>query len=107
MLEHDGPCRAGVLAITAEDTAQHVDLVGAGIALTRRVAGLIRVFRGFHEDGIRRTGRRAQCAADALFEAIVVALKFMPALEARPHGPFDLWILVGHRRLEHALERRP
>src|SRR5690242_17218810 len=42
VLEHNRVGWAGILAIAAEDAAQHIDLVGCGVALTRRV-GLGRV----------------------------------------------------------------
>ena len=73
----------GIFAETAEDAAQHVDLVGAGIAIAGRETFLVRILGRFDKDGIRRAGCRAQRTADAFFQTIIVALQDMPPTEAR------------------------
>jgi hypothetical protein len=88
--------RAGLDAQPAQDAAVVVDLVVDGVALTGRVALLGGVVLALHVDGVRRAGPRAQLAADALLEAVVVAVELVPAVEA-------LLQLRGHLRVRHGL----
>src|SRR4030042_769937 len=52
--QYNGLGRAGILTVDAENAAQHVDLIGAGIALARGEALLVGVLGGLHEDRIGR-----------------------------------------------------
>src|SRR6202165_4419152 len=83
--QHDRLYRARVLAVAAEDAAQHVDLVRLGVALARRDALLLGVLGSDHENAGERTRGGAQLAADAALEAIVVPAQVMPA--SIPLGP--------------------
>src|SRR3972149_1567254 len=105
--QHNRFGRAGVLAEAAEDAAQHIDLVGAGVALAGRIARLVGVLRRLHEDRVGGAGRRAQRAPNALLQAVVVALQLVATLETPRHRLFDLRILDRHRLFKILLERRP
>src|SRR5712692_895539 len=98
--EHDRLHRAGVLAVPAEDAAQHVDLVGLGVPLARRDAVLLGVLGGDDEDAAHRARRGAQLAADAALEPVVVAAQVVPAAVAlRPHS-----LVFGVHRRDHRAE---
>src|SRR4026209_2884924 len=47
--KHDRFGRTGILAVSTENTAQHIDLVGGGIPLSGREAFFICILRSFHE----------------------------------------------------------
>src|SRR5438477_262625 len=77
--EHDRLHRARVLAVAAEDAAQHVDLIRLGVALARRDSVLVGVLGRDHEDAAHRAGSGAQLAADAALEPVVVAAEIVTA----------------------------
>ena len=80
--------RAGFDAQPAADAAQIVDLVHPAIAFARRKPRLVGVVGALDVDGVRRAGPRAQFAADALLQAVLVAVELMAAVIARlPPGP--------------------
>src|SRR2546430_1281116 len=58
--KHDRLDRAGVLAVAAEDAAQHVDLVRLRVALAGRHAVLVAVLGRDNEDAAHRAGRGAE-----------------------------------------------
>src|SRR5688572_30590346 len=100
MFQHDRVGRAGILTVAAEDAAQHINLIGRGIALARRV-WVRRIILGRHnQDRVGRAGRRAQRAADAALHAVAEALELVPAAEALAHWTLDLGILDRDRLLE-------
>lgn len=78
----DGIGGASFDAIPAEDATVVIDVVDLRIALRRGDALLGGVFGGFDEDAICGTGRRAQKAGYALFQAVFVALQNVRAAEA-------------------------
>src|SRR5438874_12823893 len=92
------------LAVAAENTAAHVDLVDARIALAGRDAVVGRVLRRGDADAVRRARRRAERAADALLQPVLVAVEAMAATEARVHRPLVLRVLLRDRLLERLPE---
>ena len=97
--EADGIDRAGLLAVAAEDAAQHVDLVDRREALTRRRRVRRIVVGRLDVDRPRRAGRRAQLAADAALEPVVVPVQPVPTTERGRQAPLDFWVQQRHRRL--------
>src|SRR4051794_38058876 len=97
-----GARRARLDAQAAEDAAEVVDLVDAAIALARAEAALATlVERGvvvvgtLDEDRVGRAGPRAQLAADALLEAVRVAVELVTTVEAGRRGARLLGVLLG------------
>src|SRR5205823_2733258 len=74
-LERDGAGRARFLAEPAEDTAQHVDLVDAGVSLPGRHPSVRRILGRLDVDAVGGTGARAEITADASLESVLVAMK--------------------------------
>src|SRR5207249_7143587 len=104
--QHDRLHRAGVLAVAAEDAAQHVDLVRLRVALARRHAVLVGVLGGDHEDAADRASRRAELAADAALEPVVIAAQVVAAAVALRARRLLLGILGSDLRREVLAERR-
>ena len=75
--------RARLDAQPAEDAPEHVDLVDGGVPLAGRDRVLRVVLGPPHEDRVGRTRARAQLAADALLQAVVVAVEDVPSVHAR------------------------
>src|SRR5213079_1615839 len=98
---------AGDLAVAAEDAAAQVDLVDPRVALARRDAVVGGVLGGDDADAVGGARGRAQRAADALLEPVVVPPEPMPAAEARVDRPLVLRVLLGDRLLEDLLEGHP
>src|SRR3989442_1160969 len=96
---------ARLLAVTAEDAAEHVDLVRLGVPLARRDTLLVGVLRGDDEDASDRAGGRAQLAADAALQPVVVAAQVMTTAIALGAGTLLLRVLGGDHRSEELLER--
>src|SRR5205807_920200 len=105
--QHDRLHRARVLAVAAKDAAQHVDLVGLRVALTRRDALLLGVLRRDDEDAADRTCGGAQLTSDAPLEPVVVTAQIVAA--AIPLGPRGLVLRIHERdwRLHRLPERGP
>src|SRR5579872_647236 len=80
--EHDGIGGARFLAPAAEDAAQHVDLVAIAEALARRGGMRWIILRPDHGDRVGRTGDRAQLAADAALQAVIVLAQLVNAAES-------------------------
>src|SRR5207237_9893895 len=93
------------LAVAAEDAAAHVDLVDPGVALARRDAVVGGVLRRDDADAVGRAGGRAERAADALLEPVLVDVQAVPSAEARVDRPLVLRILLRDRLLEDVLQR--
>src|SRR4029453_11529968 len=91
---------AGQLAVAAEDAARQVDLVDPRVALARRHARLGVVLGGDDADAVGGAGRRAERAADALLEPVLVAVESVPAPEAGVHRPLVLGVLLRDRLLK-------
>src|SRR5579884_1957409 len=103
--ERDRVERAGELAVAAEDAATHVDLVDARVALAGRDAVLGRVLGRDDADAVGRARCRAERAADALLEPVLVPPETVAAAEARVDRPLVLRVLLRDRLLEHLLQR--
>src|SRR5204862_2127996 len=101
----DGVERAGELAVAAEDAAAHVDLVDPRIPLAGRDAVLRRVLGGDHADAVGRARGRAERAADALLEPVLVPPEPVPPTEARVERALVLRVLLRDRLLEDLLQR--
>src|SRR5262245_16144495 len=103
--ERDRVERARELAVAAEDAAAHVDLVDPGVPLAWRdaVAGL--VLLGDDADAVRGARGRAEGAADALLEPVLVPVQPVASAKARIDRPDDLRVLDGDRLLEQLAER--
>src|SRR5581483_1736410 len=98
--ERDRVEGAGELAVAAEDAAAQVDLVDARVALSGRDAVPGRVLLGDDADAVGRARRRAERAADALLEPVLVPVEAVPAAEARVDRPLVLGVLLRDRLLE-------
>src|SRR5690606_1276526 len=104
VLQHDRIDRAGFLAKAAENAADHVDLVAAGIAFARGVPLFVGIFRRFHEDGVGRAGGGAERTATATLEAVRMALQLETPTKALEHGPLDFRILERYWLLDPIFE---
>src|SRR6185503_8932918 len=105
--ERDRVERARELAVAAEDAAAEVDLVDPRVALAGRDAVVRRVLGGDDPDAVGRAGSRAERAADALLQAVLVLPEAMAAAEPRVDRPLVLRVLLRDRLLEDLLERDP
>src|SRR5207253_6977960 len=103
--ERDRVERAGELAVAAEDAAAHVDLVDPRVALAGRDAIPGRVLGGDDPDAVGRAGSRAERAADALLEPVLVPVQPVAPAEARIDRPHVLRVLDGDRLVEQLPER--
>ncbi len=70
-------------AIAAKNAPAVIDVVDAGVALTRGNSLTVGIFRRFDVDAIRRASRRAQETPDALFQPALIAMQNMHAAIAR------------------------
>src|SRR5215211_3903620 len=102
--ERDRVERARELAIAAEDAAADVDLVDPRVPLAGRDAVVGRVLGGDDADAVRRAGRGAERAADALLEPVLVSPEPMAPAPAWVHGALVLGVLLRDRLLEELLE---
>src|ERR671939_237181 len=64
------------------------------------------ILGSLNQDAVGRAGPRAELAADAALQAVVVALQHVPTPEAGIHLPLLLRILDRYRPGEHGLERK-
>src|SRR5439155_11515276 len=103
--ERDRVERTGELAVATEDAAAHVDLVDACVAFAGRDTVLGRVLLCHDAYAVRRARRGAERAADALLEAVLVAVEAMPSAETRIDGPLVFRVLLRDRLLEELPER--
>src|SRR5205085_6587190 len=98
--------RTRLHAETAHDAAQVVDLVVLRVPLAGRDAMLLGVLRALDVDRVGRTRERAELAADALLQAVLVLVEQMAAdvrSRRRLHDP--LRVLLGDVAAEGLLER--
>src|SRR6266550_2173918 len=105
--ERDRVERAGQLAVAAEDAAAHVDLVDPGVPLAGRDAVVGGVLLRDDADAVGRAGSRAERAADALLEPVLVPPEPVPPAEARVDRPLVLRVLLRDRLLEDLFEGDP
>src|SRR4029453_16187164 len=105
LLERDRVERARELAVAAEDAAREVDLVNAPVAPTGRNAIVGGVLCRDDANAVGRAGSRAQRAADALLEPVLVSPEPVPPAEARGEGALVLRVLLRDRLLEDLLQR--
>ncbi len=78
----DGVGGAGLDTVSAEDAAVVVDVVDGGVAFAAADAHLIGVLLGLDVDAVGGAGGGAEEAADAFFQAMLIALEDMLAAEA-------------------------
>src|ERR1700729_2782882 len=97
--------RAGFDAEPASDAAQVVDLVDAAVAFARRETLLLGVVGALDVDRVGRARPCAQFAADALLQAVGVAVKLMTAVVARLHRARIFRVALGDGPSEHRAER--
>jgi hypothetical protein len=102
--ERDCVERARKLAVAAEDAAAHVDLVDARVTLAGGDAVVRRVLSRNDPDAVGRARGRAQRAADALLQAVLVDVEPVTSAEARIDGPLVLGVLLRDRFLEQLPE---
>ncbi|HEY2645887.1 MAG TPA: hypothetical protein VGI34_02885 [Candidatus Acidoferrales bacterium] len=76
-------CWASFHTIAAKNTSRVVDVVDAGITFAGGNSLCLGVFGGFDINAARRAGSGAQKAADALLQAIFVAMQDMDAAISR------------------------
>src|SRR5262245_11031729 len=105
MSQEDRVLGARFLAVAAEDAAKHVDLVALGVALAGRIPLGLRVLTRLHVDRVGGTDGRAEAAADAALEAVLVAVKLVEAPEARIHLHALLGVAERDRLLEEMRQR--
>jgi hypothetical protein len=79
----DGIGWASFHAIAAENAARIIDVVHAGVALARGDAVRVDILGGFDIDAIGRASGRAEKAANALLQAILVAVENVNPAVAR------------------------
>jgi hypothetical protein len=101
----DGIGGAGFDAITAENAARIVDVVGLGVALTGGNALCFRIFRSFDENTVRGARSRAKKAGHAFFEAVFVALKDVDPTVARLDARRHVRESLGRGLAEHGPQR--
>src|SRR5690606_3755448 len=101
------PRGAGLDAVPAEDAALVVDLVDAAVALPGGVLGVGAVVGALDEDRVRRARPGAQLAADALLQAVRVAVELVAAVVARLRRHLLERVLLGDRGPEHRGEGDP
>src|SRR5216684_819946 len=104
--QHDRLHRARVLAVAAEDAPQHVDLVRLRVALAGRNAILVGVLGRDDEDASDRAGRRAELAADAPLETVLVAAQVVAAPVPLGSRALVFRIFERDRGREELAERR-
>jgi len=75
--------RAGFDAVSAENAPTVIYIVNVGVALSRGNPAGIGVFSGFNVNAIRRTGRSAEKASNALLEPGFVAVQHVDSTIAR------------------------
>ena len=97
--------RAGLDAQSAADATQIIDLIDLPVALAGGVALIGGVVGSLDVDGVGRAGPRAQLAADALLQAVGVAVELVASVVARRGRPGLLRVLLGDRLLEDRLQR--
>src|ERR1700751_4185657 len=97
----DGIDRAGLLAQTAVDAFDHVDVVARGAA--RAVVAARTRLDG---DRLGRTDRLAQLAGDAALLAVGIAAQRVLAAEARRDRVLLEWIVDGRLRPEEIAHRQ-
>src|SRR5215471_3440777 len=105
--EGDRVERARELAVAAEDAAAEVDLVDPRVALAGRDTVVRCVLGSDDPDAVRRARGRAERAADALLEPVLVRVQPVAAAETRIHRPLVLRVLLRDRLLEDLLEGDP
>src|SRR4051795_10046332 len=103
--ERDRVEGAGDLAVAAEDAAAHVDLIDARVALAGGNAVVGRVLGRDDADAVRRARGRAERAADAFLEPVLVPPEPVPPAEARVERTLVLRVLLRDRLLEDLLQR--
>ena len=98
--------RAGFHAIPAENAAVIVDVVNLGVAFRRADTMVAGIFGRLDVDAVRRAGRRAEEAGNALFQTILIAAQHMdatiPILKMRRFGG----VILGYRGPDHHLKGR-
>src|SRR5690606_19386189 len=92
---------------SAEDAAEHVDLVDEAVALTGAHRVVDRVVLATHVDATGRADTGAELAADALLHPVGVAVEHVAAGIALRLLLLLLGIPSGHPRFEHLPERDP
>src|SRR5581483_3164600 len=105
--ERDRVERARELAVAAEDAAREIDLVDARVALPGGDPVVRGVLRGHDADAVGGAGGRAERAADALLEPVLVPPEPVPAAEPRVERPLVLRVLLRDGLAEDLLERDP
>src|SRR5437870_8198263 len=94
----DGVVGTRLLAHPAVDTAQQVDLIALGVALSGRDPAFGRILRRLDHDATDRAGYGAELTTAALFQAVRVPMQDMAAAAAGRHDRLPLWVLDGDTR---------
>ena len=106
--QEDGLFRACFFAKSAEDAAQHVDLINRGIFLFPVEIFFSRFpFGRHHGDGFGRTGNRTKSAGRASFTAFIIPLQHMLSAVDLRKFPFHLGIPDRGLLAEKVAERDP
>src|SRR5687768_10761152 len=107
--------RTGFFAQTAEDTAQHIDLVfGCIFFFAVQVFFSLLAFGAFHGNGLCRAGYGAETAGGTTLTTFFIAVQHMQSAKYRAERPRLLGILYSglsfknmFKSDEHALENIP
>ena len=97
--------RAGVNAVAAEDAAGIVNIVDAGVTLSRWNAIGFVVFSGFDVNTIRGARSCAKKTTNALLETVFVALQYVNAAIARRDAGGDFRIALSGGFAKHRAQR--
>jgi len=92
-------------AIAAKNAARIVNVVDAGVALSRGNALRVSVFRSFDVNTIRRASSGAQEAAYAFLESVFVALQDVDTTIAGLDAGRNVRIAFRRRLLKHCAKR--
>src|SRR5579864_6600526 len=103
----DGVVGAGLLAQSAVDATQQIDLVALGVPLARRDSMFGRIFGCLDDDAPDRAGDRAKLASDTLFQPVGVAVEDVAATLPGWDRLLPLRVLDGDDRAAVVLEGGP
>jgi hypothetical protein len=91
-------------AIPAKNTARIIDVVDAGVPLSRRNSAGVRVLGCFDVNAICRTRRSAQKTTDTLFQPVFVAMQHMNPAISRLEVDRLVRVVLRDRLPEHVPE---
>jgi hypothetical protein len=103
----DGISGTGFHAIAAEDATRVINIVYAGVPLTRGDSLCVRVFRSFDVDTTSGAGGGAQETADTLFQSVFISMEDVNAPITRLEMDGFFGVIFGDRFPQHVAEGHP